>query len=225
MTPAPNDYMAQVVNVRSYSNEQIAELMLKRGSLLTKADILAVLEVYRAVILDLIEEGNAITTPLVNISPSISGVFEGATDSFTPARHKTNININSGIDLRKVASRIKTEKVQVADPVPYIIEVKDIVSGTVNESLTSGGVVQLRGSRLRFIAENPANGIFLIPESGAEIKLTVIAENKPARLMALLPADLIAGSYTLEVRTNYMQGSAKESKQLKTGRFIKSLTA
>jgi hypothetical protein len=152
------------------------------------------------------------------------GVFEGAADSYTPTRHKTSININPGIDLRKVVPNIKTEKVQVADPIPYIIEVKDIVSGTVNESLTPGGVVQLRGSRLRFVVENPTNGIFLVSESGNEIKLTVIAENKPARLMALLPADLTIGSYTLEVRTTYSQGNAKEGKQLKIGRFIKLLT-
>ncbi|MDR2754324.1 MAG: hypothetical protein LBC20_01335 [Planctomycetaceae bacterium] len=47
LTPAPDDAMAQIVNLRTYTDEEIAELMLKRGSLLTKADILAVLEVYR----------------------------------------------------------------------------------------------------------------------------------------------------------------------------------
>ncbi|MDR2472182.1 MAG: sulfatase-like hydrolase/transferase [Tannerella sp.] len=42
MTPAADDAMAQTVNVRSYSNDQIADLMLQRGTMLTKADILAV---------------------------------------------------------------------------------------------------------------------------------------------------------------------------------------
>jgi len=35
LTTAADDYMAQVVNIRSYTNEEIADLMLKRGSLLT----------------------------------------------------------------------------------------------------------------------------------------------------------------------------------------------
>jgi hypothetical protein len=57
MTPNPDDGMAQVVNLRSYTDEEIAGLMLKRGTLLTQADILAVLQVYREVVADLVEDG------------------------------------------------------------------------------------------------------------------------------------------------------------------------
>jgi hypothetical protein len=225
MTPAPDDAMAQVVNVRSYTDEDIAELMLKRGSLLTKADILAVQQVYGEVVADLVEDGCAINTQLFNITPSISGVFNGISDSFDGVRHKTHANMNPGVIIREAARRIKTRKVQVADPVPYIVEVKDIVSGSVNESLTPGGIVQLRGSRLKFIDAHPNNGIYLIPESGGEIKLNVVAENKPGRLMAMLPADLASGTYFPEVRTNYSSGGSHTGKPLKTGRFIKPLTA
>jgi hypothetical protein len=225
MTPAPDDAMAQVVNLRSYTDDQIADLMLKRGTLLTKADILAVLQVYREVIADLVEDGCAINTQLFNVIPSIPGVFNGIGDSFDSSRHKTQANINPGIIIREAARRIKTRKVQVADPVPYILEVKDIVSGSINETLTPGGVIQLRGSRLKFIESSTDNGIFLLSEDHGEIKLTVIAENKPARLMAMLPASLASGTYMLEVRTTYSSGGTHESKQLKTGRFIKPLVA
>jgi hypothetical protein len=223
MTAAQDDCMAQVVNVRSYTNEEIAELMLKRGTLLTKADILAVLEVYREVILDLIEEGSAINTPLFHVSPSISGVFDGAGDSYDETRHHTHANINPGVDVREAVKKIKTRKVQVADPIPYIVEVKDVVSGSVNDKLTPGGVMQLRGSRLKFVETNPLNGVFLLLEIGGETNLPVIVENKPGRLIVMLPAYLAPGSYTLEVRTTFSHGN-KESKQLKTGRFIKILT-
>jgi hypothetical protein len=224
MTPAPNDYMAQTVNVRSYNEPQIVEQMLRRGTSLTKTDLLAVNQLRTEVILDLLADGAAVNTSLCNISPSISGVFEGATDSFDASRHKVNINIYANTATRDAAKRIKVEKVQVADPSPYIVEAKDVVSGTVNETLTPGGILELRGSRLKFAAANPANGLFLIPETGGEIRMEVIAENKPARLMALLPAQLAAGTYYAEVRTTVSQGNAKESKQLKTGRFARPLT-
>jgi hypothetical protein len=224
MTAATDDYMAQVVNIRSYTNEEIADLMLKRGSLLTLADVLAVLEIYREVILDLIEDGNGITTPLFNVIPSIPGVFHGAGDSFDETRHHTHVNMNQGIDVRKVASKIKTRKVQVADPVPYIVEVKDIVSGSVNEHLTPGGVIQLRGSRLKFIEANATNGVFLLNITGAQYKASVIVENKPGRLIVMLPADLPPGTYILEVRTTFSAGNSKESLHLKIGRFLKPLT-
>ncbi|GHV62076.1 hypothetical protein FACS1894195_3560 [Bacteroidia bacterium] len=198
--------------------------MLKRGTLLTKADILAVLEVYREVIDDLVADGNAVTTDLMHITPSIAGVFNGMGDNFDPSRHIVKVNLNQGAALRLAAKRIKPKKVQVADPVPYIVEVKDILSGSVNEHLTAGGVIQLRGSRLRFVEEGYVNGIFLIPVADApEMRLSVVVENKPARLITLLPSNLVAGEYHLEVRTTYTT-SPKPSHTLKVGRFHKTLT-
>ncbi|GHV66639.1 hypothetical protein FACS1894199_10470 [Bacteroidia bacterium] len=139
LTPTPDDAMAQVVNVRSYGEDEIATLMLKRGTLLTK--------------------------------------------------------------------------------------VKDIVSGSVNEHLIAGGVIQLRGSRLKFMEEGYVNGIFLIPVADApEMRLSVVVENKPARLISLLPSNLVAGEYHLEVRSTFVHGG-KPSQTLKVGRFGKTLTA
>ncbi|MDR1984139.1 MAG: hypothetical protein LBQ28_04885, partial [Prevotellaceae bacterium] len=37
--------------------------------------------------------------------------------------------------------------------------------------------MQLRGSRLKFLADEETNGIFLIPESGNEVKVTMNVEN------------------------------------------------
>ena len=224
MTPTPGDYMAQTANLRSYGEAEIIEQMLKRGSSITKADLLAANQLRTEVVIDLLADGNGVNTDLCIMSPSISGVFQGAADSFDPSRHRVNINIYPTVVTRATAKKIKVQKVQVADPSPYIVEVKDTVSGSANEMLTPGGILELRGSRLKFIAENPTNGIFLIPESGDEIRIEVVAENKPARLMALIPANLPAGAWYVEVRTNFSHGNAKESKQLKTGRFVKPLS-
>ena len=103
------------------------------------------------------------------------------------------------------------------------MEVKDVVSGKVNEVLTKGGVVQLVGSRLKFDAKDAAQGIFFVPETGEAVRATVIAENNPARLMAIIPADLPAGTYYIEVRTKYANAT-KQLKTLKVGRFAKPLT-
>ena len=103
------------------------------------------------------------------------------------------------------------------------MEVKDVVSGKVNEVLTKGGVVQLVGSRLKFDAKDAVQGIFFVPETGEAVRATVIAENKPARLMAIIPAGLKAGTYYIEVRTK-ISSSPKPLKNVKTGRFFKALT-
>ena len=224
LTAAVNDYMAQTANVRSYTNEEIADRILRSGAGLTKSDILSVLEAYVEIISDIIADGGAVNTPLFNAQPSIAGVFEGAGDTFDSSRHQVKINLSQGVALRKAIARVKTQKVQTAEPLPIINEVKDIVSGSVNDQLTKNSVVQLTGGRLKFLPEEAANGIFLVNVSnGAETKLSVIVENKPARLIAMIPADLSVGEYQLEVRTTYST-AAKPVKNLKTGRFNRILT-
>ena len=223
LTPAPDDYMAQAADVRSYTLDEIIDLMMEKGTTLTRADVAATLQVYGEVVSAIIKDGSAVNTPLMNTSMSISGVFDGANDSFDKKRHTVNLNITAGTLLRDAVTKVKCEKTEGVSTDPYITEVTDIVTGTVNTTLTKGGVVQLVGSRLKFDAKDTAQGIFFVPETGAPVRAAVIAENKPARLMAIIPADLAAGTYYIEVRTKILEGN-KSGKTLKTGRFNKALT-
>lgn len=223
LTPDENDYMAQAADVRSFSLDEIIDLMMEKDSTLTKADTKAALQVYGEVVSTLIKDGAAVNTPLMNTSLSISGVFNGATDSFDKKRHSVNLNLTAGPLLKDAAAKIKCEKTEAADTNPYITEVSDIVTGKVNEVLTAGGIVQLVGSRLKFDQKDESQGIFFVAETGEAVRATVIAENKPARLMAIIPADLPAGNRYVEVRTKYTVGG-KPLKKAKIGRFTKPLT-
>lgn len=223
LTPDENDYMAQTADVRSFSLDEIIDLMMEKGSTLTKADTKAALQVYGEVVSALIKDGAAVNTPLMNTSLSISGVFNGAADSFDKKRHSVNLNLTAGPLLKDAAAKIKCEKTEAADTNPYITEVTDVVSGKVNEVLTAGGIVQLVGSRLKFDQKDESQGIFFVAETGEAVRATVIAENKPARLMAIIPADLPAGNRYVEVRTKYTVGG-KPLKKAKIGRFTKPLT-
>jgi hypothetical protein len=223
LTPALNDYMAQPVNVRSYTLAEIVRRILSRNTGLSEAQLTASVNEFIEEVGLITEEGDTVNTPLVNTNLSISGVYDGAADNYDSKRHRTKINANAGSRLVTALAKVKPQKVNVAEPVPHILEVKDIVSDTVNETLTPGGVLQLRGSRLKFLPAEAGNGVFLINEQGVERQLTVIVENKPARLMLLLPADLSDGTYWVEVRSTY-SSAGKPAKTLKTGRFPKTLT-
>ncbi|MGP1523415.1 MAG: DNA-binding domain-containing protein [Treponema sp.] len=224
LTPAPDDYMAQAADVRSYTLDEIIDLMMDKGTTLTRADVAAALQVYGEMVSAIIKDGSAVNTPLFNTALSISGVFNGANDSFDKKRHTVNLNITAGTLLRDAAAKVKCEKTETASTDPYITEVTDIVSGKTNDVLTKGGVVQITGSRLKFDATDAAQGIFFVPETGAPVRADVIAENKPARLMAIIPADLKAGTYYIEVRTKLNEMS-RPLKTMKAGRFNKPLTA
>ena len=223
LTPAADDYMAQAADVRSYTLDEIIDLMMEKGTTLTRADVAATLQVYGEVVSAIIKDGSAVNTPLMNTSMSISGVFDGANDSFDKKRHTVNLNITAGTLLRDAVTKVKCEKTEGVSTDPYITEVKDVVSGKTNDILTKGGVVQLVGSRLKFDAKDAAQGIFFVPETGEAVRATVIAENKPARLMAIIPADLPAGTYCIEVRSKH-SGGGKPLKAVKAGRFAKPLT-
>lgn len=223
LTPEPDDYMAQTVDARSYDGQEIVELMLKRGSTLTKADAAAAVELYNSVCADLIADGCNLNTPLMNTSLSISGVFNGANDGFDASRHTVKLNIAPGVLLREGASKVKVEKTEAASTDPYITAVRDVVSGEVNGGLTVGGILEATGSRLKFDAADNVQGLFLVPESGAAVRCDVVAENKPARLMVMIPATVAAGTYYVEVRTKLTE-SGSTGKTLKVGRFAKELT-
>lgn len=223
LTAESDDYMAQTVDARSYNGEQIVELMLKRGSTLTKADAAAAVELYNTVCAELVADGCNINTPLMNTSLSISGVFSGAADSFDQSRHAVRLNISAGTLLRDAAAKVRTEKTQAASTDPYIAAVRDVVSGAVNGTLTAGGIIEATGSRLKFDAADTEQGLFLLPESGEAVRCGVVAENKPARLIVMLPADMAAGAYHMEVRTK-LDSSGKPTKSLKAGRFGRELT-
>ena len=224
LTAAPNDFKAVPVNVRSFNMSEIVQRIMARNPGLSPAQINSSIDEFFKEISIIVGDGGAINTPLFNTQPSIAGVFHGAVDTFDARRHRVKTNITSGTMMHRATDEIRTQKVQIAEPLPFILEVHDVVSETVNEEITPGGVLQIRGGRLRLITENPANGIFLIGDDGQDVKLPTVIENKPSRLIAMIPADLPTGDYSLEVRTTFSTAN-RETRTIKTGRFNRELTA
>ncbi|MDE7228278.1 MAG: DUF4469 domain-containing protein [Treponemataceae bacterium] len=223
LTADPDDCMAQVQDVRSYSQDEVIDLMMRRGTTLTRADVAAVLQVYTEVVSELTADGSAVNTPLFNTGFSVSGVFSSMSDSFDKARHSVGVNVNAGTALREAVKSVKTEKTEGLNTDPYITEATDVVSGAVNSTLTAGGILRLTGARLKFDAADEAQGVFLVPENGGEaVRCSVVAENKPARVTVMIPADIASGTYYAEVRTKLL-GNRQAGKTLKTGRFGKPL--
>jgi hypothetical protein len=222
LTPDPNDCIAVPANVRVYTFDEILQRITLRYTGLTPTQLLAASKELFEEICMIVENGDGVNTPIVNIYPGMTGVYNGATDSFDPKRHRCRANLTAGKQLNAAVKKIKTEKIVVPESLPYILEVKDIVSDSVDDSLTPGGVIQLRGSKLKLVPAIPEDGIYLTEENGAVTKLAVLVENKPARLMAMIPADLPQGIYTLTVKTS--AASTKPLKAPKTGIFNRALT-
>lgn len=205
ITPDPNDQSARVVSNQVHDLESITKEMLKRGSTVTEADVLAVLKVFFEVVTDEVAEGNNVNLPLVNIKPSVNGVFTSATDSFDASRHITKASITAGILLNQKMSGAVVEKTTQATAGPVLIEFTDINSQNTNSILTSGGIGQIIGEELKFNPANAAEGIYFVASDGTATKVAIVASRTEGKLVFSIPT-LAVGTYTLEVRKGY--GSA-----------------
>ncbi len=217
LTPDPDDRTAIPVNVRSYNDDQIIDRMLLRGTTLTRADAQAAITLYREEHGYIIEEGGAINTGLMKAAPAIKGKFNNATDSYDPARHTFYYSANLAQPLKEKAAKMKMNKVQPPATGPVITVVKDSISQLTDGTMTAGGVLDIYGLRLKVFPETGGNGVFFIAVDGTEHQAETLIENKPSRIIAMIPA-LPQGDYTLEVRTNFT-GSNTPGKQLRIAAY------
>ncbi len=203
LTPDPKDRRAIVTGVKTHTEDDIVKRMKLRGNLLTETDMRAVIFAYQEELGLIIEEGDGINTKLFSAQPSIAGKFDNINDSFDAARHKLRYSINFNKTVREKIVKIKTHKVVVPEKGPVIIDIKDSVSGLNDGTLSAGGTLEIIGMRLKVLTEVDGNGVFFIATDGTEHKVVTLVENMPSRLIVIIPP-LPAGTYTLEVRTNYV---------------------
>ena len=205
LTERPDDCSAQAHSVGSLDEEAIIERIMTRGTTLTRTDVTAVFTAFKEVVAEAATQGYSVNLPLFNTAFSISGVFDGPMDSFDANRHKLNINITKGVALRDAEKHVKLEKTASQQPNPQIQEVKDSITGTVNERLTVNGVIEVRGYNLKIEGDNASCGLWFVAENGTETKAAIIIENKPARIIAMVPG-LPSGKYQVKVATQYTGG-------------------
>lgn len=218
LTSDPNDYMAVVQNLQSKTQEDVIDLMIGRGSTVTKAEALSVMEEYAASIEQLLKDGFSINTPLFNLSPSVKGVFYGPEENFNPAEHSVKINITTGTRLNSIGQQVSVERVEGSSPKPDPKYLYDHGSDTRNEVLTPGNIAQIRGSRLKFDPTDPQQGVYLVAADSTETKAVTVSRNMPSELDFLVPP-LAAGEYKVEIRAILYKG-----KELKKSNLPQLLT-
>ena len=222
LTGRPDDYSAQVYASKTFDKNAFISRLLKKGYLMTKTDAIAAINAIEDTVVEILREGGTINLPLLNISFTVSGVFEGPLDNFDGKRHKLNIKLNKGVLLRETEKRIVMEKTVAVTPQPIVLEVKDSLSGKVNEMLTPNGVIEVRGVNIKIVGEEPECGLWFTNEDGKDEKATVFIENKPSAVIAVIPV-LAPGTYQLKVVTQYTSSGSGVLKKPKICIYSKIL--
>jgi hypothetical protein len=210
LTDDPDDYSAMVTDNDTVTDDQIIDDMVERGSTVTKADILSVLEEYGASIQRYLRNGYQVNTDLFRLYPSISGVFHGRNDSFDRSRHQIKLSLNAGSRLKDVVPDIDVQRVEINEVTPVIQRVEDLKTHSVDSDISPGNILSVKGAHLKFDESDPEQGVFFIDESGHATRAENIAKNKPSELLVFVPESL-SGSYHIEVRALLYQRKAIRS--------------
>lgn len=217
LTTDPDDYRAVVQTTEVLGEDDLINDMTSRGSTATKTDVLAVLEEYKAAIERAIADGKRINTDLVNVYPSIRGVFDGNGDSYDATRHAVRVNVSSGVRLREATRGVSLEKVRAGETGPLLDHYHDTLADEIDGLVTPGGGARITGGNLK-VREVDGAGVYFVDSEGNATEAPNLMRNKPGDLIFLVP-QLAPGDYALEVRT-----ASTDNGTLRTGRLEAVLT-
>lgn len=197
-----NNQKAVIVPYKIHNAQGIVDEMLKKGTTLSEADILAAMHLLFEVVTEQLQEGNHVNLPIVNLKPGISGSFDKLSDRFDPQRHKTKATASIGQLVKNGMKNLSTEKITRPLTVPILSEFKDVQSDELNGIITPGSIACISGNYLKFNPNNQDEGIFFVSEANEEFRVVQIAELHPTKLIIGTPL-LPPGNYVLEVKVNF----------------------
>ncbi|GAB6390802.1 MAG: DUF4469 domain-containing protein [Treponematales bacterium] len=215
LTESPNDYRAQVINVRSYNQGEIIEKMLnsRSGAGLTRSAIIAVLEAEKEVIAEIIAEGDAVNTDLFSAHFSIHGSFGPDSDA---GKSNYRLNLTAAAILLAALEKVKGRK-RTASPVNIINSVTDLRTGSVNGAITPGRNVKVEGQKVKIAGDETCGLFFVNTATGQRTQVDPedIVENMPGHLLAVVP-NLPPGTYHVQVVTTFNGSEGRKEPQTVT---------
>lgn len=217
------NYSARILTERTVNQNELIEKMLSKRNLVSKTDIVAVLNSFYEEIIQSIEEGDNLNLPLFNIGYSMTGVFETEEESFNLEKHKLHVNLNSGKLINEVKRDIPLQKVTAPVSSTTITNLKDITSQTINATLSPNGIFELNGLRLKVAGDQPEVGLYFVSENNTEFKVDHLAQNNYKKIIGQVPT-LAPGAYKVRIKTQATNNHERFLKEVKIAESPFSLT-
>jgi hypothetical protein len=200
----PNDRYARVVEVRTRTQEDLAQAVADRNMGISKPEVLAMLEAQAEIIERWVSDGDAVLTRTVHIHPTVPGVYK---DGEYPSRA-----VVRATPTKELSEAIKHTPLQHTEPVsPIRIEfVHDVPTDTTNDKITRGGTAKIKGHNLKIAGPDPTVGIEFIsvedPEAIYRVAAKNILINNPSELMIIAPLMVPGEEVILRITTQYSSG-------------------
>jgi hypothetical protein len=213
-------YVARTDAYRSLSVEEICGNLRERGSFTgNPEDAANNIQQFCEECGFLICDGFSLNLKYFALSPHVGGTWDGREEAHDRDKHPIGFTFRALKPLKDLAGRIELSVVGIDEQTAFIAEVQDVASGTVNEELTSGGVIIITGHRIKVAGDKPEVGISII---GAEASYTAeiappYVENTASKVIAVLPSGIPNGTFKIRITTQFAGSSL-----LKDARIIES---
>ncbi len=206
-----NGLVARVYSAGTIDEEECVRRVSAAGTTVSVSDTMAVIANLNQLVERALSDGFNINIGLGTLSIQIKGTFRDYGDRFDASRHQIVIRFRPAKWLVKaIQNRIRTQKIEPHELRPNLISFRDVVTGQRNSVLTPGGIGHIYGNRLKFDRNDPNQGIYLLGENRGVLRVRVVDDNLPRKLVFLIPA-LPAGAYRLAVRATCCGGESVET--------------
>lgn len=201
--------------------EELVKKMASFNTTITEADVTAVMNVFKDVVVEYLCDGKTVRTPLGIFYVVASGTADDPLASFETSvqsnDHNLRVRFKAGTQISR--SMLENTKVERASSrlkmIPYIHSVSNI-DGTKGCTAAPGEIIRITGDYMKFDSADQSQGVF-IAKDGEETRLAYCSWNKDKRIDVLIPLATAAGEYKIKI-------AAKPNTVLYTDTFKNPLT-
>ena len=225
LTDDPNDLSAKVISERSLGIAEICRTAVNRGKAPTTPEAMQHnVEMFLKEMAFQLMNGFSVNTGYFTANAQVRGVFSHGREQFDPRKHSVLFRFNQGDILRKEIPKIAVQVVGKGESGIIISHVQDKKTGSVNDLITPGGALRIRGGKLKIAGANPDVGVYFEGDDGKRHKVGErdFIVNNPSELIVEIP-QLTPGAYKLVISTQF-SGSSTPLKEMRTAVYERIFT-
>jgi hypothetical protein len=217
LTEREDDYYGRIVNIASVNEDELIDRVVKTGTDIHAPTLKAAYQLLKREALAAIVRGEIVSFGLGHIALDVQGSFIGQGAQWDSQKNKLTARIAASKELRERLARTPVHVLGEAPDGSVINSITDVSSDKVNDTLTPGGIANIKGNRIKITGSKPGIGLFFTEQTSGEVftvPFNTIGTNDPSKITFVIPA-LYVGNYLLSIVTQY-SGGGKERKDLKT---------
>jgi DNA-binding domain/Domain of unknown function (DUF4469) with IG-like fold len=197
--------------------DRFVEIMAAGRTALSQVEILGAMRLYKEELQKLLADGKTVKTPTGSFFMSAAGSMESLDESYLPKDQTNNHEVRlhhkpeSSFEASILADLtiVREERPNLSIPNLRVV----LAAGEGSGLIKAGGMVQIKGLRLRFDPATVEQGVFFVDAAGVETRSPFYPMILPGTVLASVPNSLAAGTYELVLR------AAVNGKDVTEGRF------